>query len=68
MLDALDAGDKTTADSEYKSAQEWVAKTSAKTVSKIEDGKVVENGITPTTGDGVFDKFAEDATEVYKSQ
>ncbi|KAK3185810.1 hypothetical protein K4F52_005466 [Lecanicillium sp. MT-2017a] len=69
MLDALDAGDQDKADSEYKSAQEWVEKTKAKTVGKIgDDGEVIENAITPTTGDGTFDKFAEDATAVYKGE
>ncbi|ATY60726.1 O-case nagJ [Cordyceps militaris] len=69
MLAALDGGDKSKADIEYKAAQEWVEKTKAKTVSSLgEDGKVVPNSITPTTGDGVFDAFITNATTIYKGQ
>lgn len=66
-VDATDKGDKATADAEYKTAQEWVQKTTAKTVGSLKDGGgVVPNSITPTTGDGVFDKFVADATAIYK--
>ncbi|KAJ6780494.1 hypothetical protein PWT90_02970 [Aphanocladium album] len=69
MIAAIDAGDKSTADSEYNAAQEWVEKTKAKTVSSLrDDGKVVPNSITPTTGDGVFDAFIANATALYNDQ
>lgn len=67
MLDAIDAGDKAKADSEYKTAQEWVEKTKAKTVSGLDkSGNVVKNYIVPQTGDTVFDKFVADASAIYK--
>lgn len=69
MLEAIDAGDKAKADEEYKAAQEWVEKTTAKTVSKLgDDGNIEPNAITPTTGDGVFDSFVGNATTIYKRQ
>lgn len=69
MLAAIDAGDKSTADTEYKAAQEWVEKTKAMTVGKLtDDGKIVPNAITPTTGDNVFDAFIANATAIYKGQ
>ena len=69
MLDAIDKGDKSKADAEYKTAQEWVQKTKAKTVSSLNDtGEVVPNSIVPTTGDGVFDTFVANATTIYKGQ
>ncbi|OAA74088.1 Beta-N-acetylglucosaminidase [Cordyceps fumosorosea ARSEF 2679] len=69
MLAAVDAGDKDRADEEFKAVQAWVDKTKAKTVSSLgDDGKVVPNSITPTTGDGVFDAFIANATAIYKGQ
>lgn len=69
MLDAIDAGDKSKADSEHTAAQEWVAKTKAKTVSSLgDDGQIKPNSITPVTGDTVFDQFAAKAEAAYKGQ
>ncbi|KAM3526151.1 hypothetical protein MY4038_006960 [Beauveria bassiana] len=69
MLAAIDVGDKSKADDEYKAAQGWVEKTKAKTVDSLGDaGKVVPKSITPTTGDGVFDAFIANATAIYKGQ
>ncbi|TQV94539.1 Beta-N-acetylglucosaminidase [Cordyceps javanica] len=68
MLNAIDGGDKSKADEEYKAAQEWVEKTKARTVGGLVDGKVVPNIINPRTGDGVFDAFIANATTIYKSK
>jgi hyaluronoglucosaminidase len=69
MLEALDGGDQTTADSEYKSAQEWIEKTKAKTVDDRNDqGEDLPDSIVPVTGDGAFDTFVEDATAIYNGE
>ncbi|KAJ6439308.1 beta-N-acetylhexosaminidase [Purpureocillium lavendulum] len=67
MLDALDHGDKNKATKEFNTAQEWVNKTKAKTVSGLnDDGEVIPDAITPVTGDGAFDTFLANATTIYK--
>jgi hypothetical protein len=69
MLDAVDNGDKKTADSEFSAAQVWVNKTKAKTVNdRNDDGVELPNSITPITGDGSFDTFLANATTIYKGQ
>ncbi|GJN66131.1 hypothetical protein PLICBS_000147 [Purpureocillium lilacinum] len=69
MLDAIDAGDKAKATKEFNSAQDWVTKTKAKTVSGLNDkGEVSPNMITPVTGDGAFDTFLANATTIYEKQ
>ncbi|KAG8409268.1 hypothetical protein J3458_019385 [Metarhizium acridum] len=69
MLDALDKGDKDKAASEFAAAQIWVGKTTAKTVTGLDEkGQVVPNFITPIIGDGVFDAFLANATAMYKGQ
>lgn len=69
MLHALDDGDQTKADSEFKAAQDWVNRTKAKTVNDRNDqGEELPNSITPITGDGSFDLFLANATAIYKGQ
>ncbi|KAJ5455471.1 hypothetical protein N7475_010592 [Penicillium sp. IBT 31633x] len=69
MLTAIDDGDKATADSEYKSAQEWIEKTKAKTVDdRNSEGEDLPNSIVPTLGGDAFTKFLSDAKAVYDGQ
>lgn len=69
MLDALDEGNQSKADSEYKTAQEWVKKTKAKTVNdRSDEGKDLPNSITPKTGEEAFTSFLGNATAIYKGQ
>lgn len=69
MLDAIDAGDKNKADSEYNTAQQWVNKTKAKTVNDLSNsGQYLPDSITPVTGQEAFNTFLANATAIYKSQ
>ncbi|KAJ5959442.1 uncharacterized protein N7479_006592 [Penicillium vulpinum] len=69
MLEALDAKDQTTADAELASANEWIAKTKAKTVDdRTAAGEALPKSIVPLTGDKVFDSFVTDATAVYNGE
>lgn len=69
MLNAIDAGDQSTADSEYNTAQEWVNKTMAKTVNdRNNNGQDLPDSITPVTGEEAFNTFYNNATAIYKSQ
>ncbi|OBT64760.1 hypothetical protein VE03_06506 [Pseudogymnoascus sp. 23342-1-I1] len=69
MLDALDAGNKSKASSEFNAAQTWVNKTMAKTVNDSSDnGTYIPNSITPITGDDAFDTFLANSTSIYKAQ
>ncbi|KFY49919.1 hypothetical protein V496_09713 [Pseudogymnoascus sp. VKM F-4515 (FW-2607)] len=68
MLDALDAGNKSKANSEFSAAQTWVNKTMAKTVNDSSDnGTYIPNSITPITGDGAFNIFLANSTSIYKA-
>ncbi|KFY42059.1 hypothetical protein V494_02637 [Pseudogymnoascus sp. VKM F-4513 (FW-928)] len=69
MLEALDAGNKSKATSEFNAAELWVNKTLAKTVNDSSDnGTYLPNSITPVTGDGAFDTFLANSTSIYKAQ
>lgn len=69
MLDAIDAGDKSKADSEYNTAQQWVNKTTAKTVNDLSDsGQYLPDSITPVTGQEAFNTFLANATAIYNGQ
>lgn len=69
MLEALDAGDQDKADKEYKTAQDWVAKTKKKTVDDQNgQGEYLPNSITPVVAEQAFSGFLGNATAIYKGQ
>lgn len=69
MLDALDDGEKSTADSEFNAAQDWIRKTKAKTISdRNSQGQDLPNSISPIIGQEAFTMFLGNATAIYKSQ
>jgi hypothetical protein len=69
MLDALDDGDKSKADSEFNAAQVWINKTTAMTVNdRNNQGQDLPNSITPITGDDAFNTFVANSTSIYKGQ
>lgn len=69
MLDALDDGNKRKADSEFNAAEEWVNKTTAKTVDdRNEQGQDLPNSITPMVAQEAFTSFLGNATVIYKGQ
>ncbi|KAJ5788666.1 hypothetical protein N7457_003656 [Penicillium paradoxum] len=69
MLEAIDGGDTAKADSEYKSAEEWIEKTKAKTVDdRDSSGTDIPDSIVPAVGGDAFTKFLSDAKAVKDGQ
>ena len=67
MLDAIADGDTEKADTEYEKALEWVKKTEKKTVETL-DREGNPDAYAPNVGDGMFQYFLVNATEIYKGQ
>lgn len=69
MLEALDDGNKSKADSEFETAQEWVEKTKKKTVDDRDDeGNDLPNSIVPVIAKEAFTSFLGNATAIYKDE
>lgn len=68
-LNAIDVDDKAKADSEYKIAKQWVAKTKVKTITTLgDDGQPKVNSTAAISGDGLFDTFYKNVTDAYNDQ
>jgi hypothetical protein len=65
MLDLLDEGKKKQAGEKLNKAKEWIEMTKEKTIDTL-DREGNPDTYAPKVGDGAFQQFLEDATEIYE--